>query len=172
VALVLVLSTGQTAALAVRLRQVLPAVEQLRSSSIVIASSMLIFSFAQGPGAVPAVAVLLLAVTVYSVGDVLAGNASAGLSYALSDPACLGHYQGVNTLGLGIAQTVAPVALTSLLLTGRTAWWIFAGFLLTTGLALPPLARKAEESRLRRCTGTVAPTTTTTTTTTTTREDA
>jgi hypothetical protein len=122
VSAVLVTNMALTVLLAVRFSRdvdtAAPAAAKIRRAGPILALALAVFSFASGPPAGLAVFVLLVAAVVYTVGDLIVVNATSGLSYALSRPHLLGQYQGVSTLGTGLAETVGPACLTTLLLDG------------------------------------------------------
>jgi MFS family permease len=124
------------------------AAAMLRRSGLVLGLALVLFSLTAHRGTGVTVALLLLATVVYTVGDLLCGNASTGLSYALSRPDRLGQYQGVSTLGTGVAAAVGPLGLTVALLGGtRVGWWLIGLCFAAVGAVIPALAAWASAHR-------------------------
>jgi MFS family permease len=120
----------------------------LRRSGPVLALALVLFSATAHLSGIVAVSLFLVATVVYTVGDLLCGNASAGLSYALSRQHLLGQYQGVSTLGFGVAAAVGPVCLTAVLLNGsRLGWWLVGLFFAGVGAVMPALSAWAASTR-------------------------
>lgn len=151
VSAVVVINTVLSVLLSVRLSRdaetAEPAASQVRKSGWILAAGMVIFSFASGLPTAPAVLVLLAAAPVFTIGELLNSNATSGLSYALSNPALMGQYQGVGTLGTGLAETVGPLFLTSVLLSGgRLGWWVVGLMFAVTGAIVPMFTAWAVKS--------------------------
>ena len=151
VSAVLVTNMALTALLAVRFSRdvdtAAPAATKIRRAGPILALGLVTFSFASGRSAALAILVLLAAAVVYTVGDIIVVNAASGLSYALSKPHLLGQYQGVTTLGTGLAEALGPVCLTVVLLDGgRLGWWLVGLLFVVCGAAVPPLTRWAVSS--------------------------
>jgi hypothetical protein len=148
VAAVLLVNTLLTVLFAVRLsgsaRHAVPAAATMRRAGLVLAAGMLLWA---GTAVVPtavAVGLLLLATVVYTVGDLWHGGAGAALAYDLAAPDAIGAYQGVDALLAGLARAAGPAVLTWLILDGGPIGWLaLAGLLAVTGLAVPPLTRRA-----------------------------
>jgi MFS family permease len=125
----------------------------LRRAGLVLGLGLVLFSTTAHIGTVATVVMLLVATIVHTIGDLLCGNASAGLSYALSKQHLIGQYQGVSTLGFGVAATVGPLGLTAILLGGsRAGWWVMALFFAGLGAVMPALAAWAANTRGRTAT--------------------
>ncbi|MET8230762.1 MFS transporter [Micromonospora sp. NPDC005298] len=152
VSAVLLVNTLLTVLLAVRLsrgaRRALPAASTMRRAGLVLAAGMLLWAATDAVPTAPAVILLLGATVIYTVGDLWHGAAGAALSYDLAAPDALGAYQGVDGLLTGLARAVGPASLTWLILDGGPLGWLaLAGLLAVTGLAVPPLTRRALATR-------------------------
>ena len=91
---------------------------------------------------------LVLAVTVHSVGEVWQSSAGFALGFGLAPDHAQGQYQGLLGLGFDAGQAVAPAVLTTVCLgLGQAGWLLLGGFFATVGSAGPPLARWAERTR-------------------------
>ncbi|MET7864888.1 MFS transporter [Micromonospora taraxaci] len=148
VAAVLLVNTLLTVLFAVRLsgnaRHAVPAGATMRRAGLVLAAGMLLWAATAVVPTAVAVGLLLVATVVYTVGDLWHGGAGAALAYDLAAPDAIGAYQGVDTLLAGLARAAGPALLTWLILDGGPIGWLaLAGLLAATGLAVPPLTRRA-----------------------------
>ncbi|MEU8219179.1 MFS transporter [Micromonospora taraxaci] len=148
VAAVLLVNTLLTVLFAVRLsgsaRHAVPAAATMRRGGLVLAAGMLLWAATAVVPTAVAVGLLLVATVVYTVGDLWHGGAGAALAYDLAAPDAIGAYQGVDTLLAGLARAAGPALLTWLILDGGPIGWLaLAGLLAVTGLAVPPLTRRA-----------------------------
>lgn len=127
-----------------------PAARLVQRSGWILAVGMVAFSFASGVPSPGAIALLLVGAFVFTLGELLNSNATSGLSYALSDPARMGQYQGVGTLATGLAETVGPLFLTAALIGGgRIGWWLVGLLFVGVGAAVPILTGWALRSPAR-----------------------
>ncbi|MDG4780416.1 MFS transporter [Micromonospora sp. WMMD961] len=154
VAAVLLVNTLLTVLFAVRLsgsaRHALPAAATMRRAGLVLATGMLLWATTAVVPTVAAIGLLLGATAVYTLGDLWHGGAGAALAYDLAAPDAIGAYQGVDTLLSGLARAAGPALLTWLILDGGPVGWLaLAGMLAGTGLAVPPLTRRALANRVR-----------------------
>ncbi|TNH26178.1 MFS transporter [Micromonospora orduensis] len=152
VSAVLLVNTLLTVLLAVRLnrgaRRALPAARTMRRAGLVLAAGMLLWAATDAVPTALAIILLLGATVIYTVGDLWHGASGAALAYDLAAPDALGAYQGVDGLLTGLARAAGPALLTWLILDGGpTGWLVLAGLLAVTGLAVPPLARRALATR-------------------------
>ncbi|MET8464890.1 MFS transporter, partial [Micromonospora zamorensis] len=98
-----------------------------------------------------AIGLLLAATVIYTVGDLWHAGAGAALAYDLAAPDALGAYQGVDGLLAGLVRAAGPALLTWLIIDGGPVGWLaLAGLLALTGLAVPPLTRRALADRADR----------------------
>ncbi|MBQ0896626.1 MFS transporter [Micromonospora sp. U56] len=148
VSAVLLVNTSLTVLLAVRLARgsdtAVPAAAAMRRAGLVLAVAMLLYAATTGTPAGPATGLLLLATTVYTVGDLWHSSAGAGLAYGLAAPESIGAYQGVDGLLAGLARAVGPALLTWAVLDGGVAGWCALALLFAlVGLLVPALTRRA-----------------------------
>ncbi|MET8350304.1 MFS transporter [Micromonospora sp. NPDC005206] len=148
VSAVLLTNTVLTVLLAVRLSRgadtAAPAARKMRRAGLVLATAMLLYAATAGLPTAPAVALLLVATVVYTVGDLWHGAAGAGLTYDLAPPDAIGAYQGADGMFAGLARAVAPALLTLVVLDGGVPGWLAVGGLFAVvGLASPALTRRA-----------------------------
>jgi len=95
-----------------------------------------------------AVAVLLAAVAVHSVGEMCHAAAVFALSFELAPAHAQSEYVGLQDMGLGAAFAVAPAVLGALCLgIGQAGWLLLGGLLTAAGLATVPVVRWAIRSR-------------------------
>jgi MFS family permease len=95
-----------------------------------------------------AVAVLIAAVAVHSVGEMCHAAAVFALSFELAPAHAQSEYVGLQDMGLGAAFAVAPAVLGALCLgMGQVGWGLFGGLLTAAGLATVPVVRWAIRSR-------------------------
>lgn len=152
VAAVLVTNTVLTVLLAVRLSRgaqtATPAAQTMRRAGLALAAAMLLFSGTSALPAGPTIALLLVAATVYTLGDLWHAVSGTGLAYDLAIPEFVGEYQGAAALLNGLAGAVGPALLTLLILDGgRLGWVALALLFAVTGLFTPRLTRWAVLSR-------------------------
>lgn len=154
VSAVLVTNTLLTVGLTVRIgraaRTARSAARSMSRAGVILAAAMLIYATTAGRPARPAVALLLIATVVYTVGDLLHATAAAALAYDLAVPRALGQYQGVHVLATGFAEAVAPVLLLLMLADGGAAGWLLlAAVFAVAGRSVPALTRRAMANRGR-----------------------
>ncbi|MBM7493694.1 uncharacterized protein (DUF983 family) [Micromonospora luteifusca] len=152
VSAVLLVNTLLTVLLAVRLsrgaRHALPAAATMRRAGLVLAAGMLLWAATSAVPTPAAIGLLLVATVIYTVGDLWHAGAGAALAYDLAAPDAIGVYQGVDGLLAGLARAAGPALLTWLILDGGpVGWLVLASLLAVTGLAVPPLTRRALASR-------------------------
>ncbi|HTZ45082.1 MAG TPA: MFS transporter [Jatrophihabitans sp.] len=96
-----------------------------------------------------ATTVLLVAIVIYTVGELWHAAGSFELAFGLALPHAQGQYAGVFGLGQGAANAAAPALLAPLCLgLGSPGWLAVGGLLLVVGLLTPVTVRWAERSRL------------------------
>ncbi|WP_018219573.1 MFS transporter [Salinispora pacifica] len=152
VAAVLVTNTVLTVLLAVRLSRnaqtATPAARTMRRAGLALAAAMLLFTGTSALPAGPTIALLLVATTVYTIGDLWHAVGGTGLAYDLATPEFVGEYQGAAGLLNGLAGAVGPALLTLLILDGgRLGWVALALLFAVTGLFTPRLTRWAVLTR-------------------------
>jgi dipeptide/tripeptide permease len=97
----------------------------LATGHLLFATGYLIFLTADrvsAPGAV--LAVVLLGVAVYTVGEIFAGPVTAAVAADASPASLRGRYLALNQLAVSLAGAVAPVVLSALLSAGDPVPWL------------------------------------------------
>jgi MFS family permease len=95
-----------------------------------------------------AAAVLLIAVTIHSIGEMCHAAAVFALSFELAPAHAQSEYVGLQDMGLGAAFAVAPAVLGALCLgMGQVGWLLLGGVLAAAGLATVPIVTWALRSR-------------------------
>jgi MFS family permease len=93
-------------------------------------------------------ALLILAIALYSIGEVYQSSAGFALGFGLAPDHAQGQYQGLLGLGFDAGQAVAPIVLTTVVLgLGQSGWLLLGVFFAALGLAGPPLAAWGERTR-------------------------
>jgi MFS family permease len=91
---------------------------------------------------------LVLAISVNSVGEVWQSSAGFALGFGLAPDHAQGQYQGLLGLGFDTGQALAPIILTTVCLgLGQAGWLMLGAFFATLGVAGPPVAAWAERTR-------------------------
>lgn len=152
VAAILVTNTLLTVLLAVRLSRsaqtATPAARTMRRAGLTLAVAMLLLAGTSTLPTGPTIALLLVATTVYTIGDLWHAVGGTGLAYDLATPEFVGEYQGVAGLLNGLAGAVGPALLTLLILDGgRLGWVALALLFAVTGLFAPRLTQWAVSTR-------------------------
>jgi MFS family permease len=95
-----------------------------------------------------AAALLIVAITLHSVGEVWQSSAGFALGFGLAPDHAQGQYQGLLGLGFDTGQALAPAILTTVCLgLGQAGWLLLGAFFAALGLIGPPLAGWAERTR-------------------------
>ncbi|MDT0263264.1 MFS transporter [Jatrophihabitans lederbergiae] len=95
-----------------------------------------------------ATAVLLVAIVIYTIGELWHSAGSFELAFGLALPHAQGQYAGVFGLGQGAANAAAPALLAPLCLgLGSVGWLAVGGLLMVVGLLTPATVRWADRSR-------------------------
>nr|BFD95754.1 MFS transporter [Kitasatospora sp. Xyl93] len=91
---------------------------------------------------------VVLAVSVHSIGEVWESSAGYALGLGLAPDHAQGQYQGLLGIGFNAGQALAPVVLTGgVLALGHPGWLLLGVFFAALGAAGPPVAAWAERSR-------------------------
>ncbi|MBB4912868.1 MFS transporter [Actinophytocola algeriensis] len=108
-------------------------------AGVAVAAGMVCMAFAadQPPGV--AIALLLVAMAIYTLGELWHAAASMEYSFGLAAPHAQGQYSGVFGLGGGVAEAVAPAVLGLAVTYGLPAWLTIAAGFLVIGAASRPL---------------------------------
>jgi hypothetical protein len=92
--------------------------------------------------------ILVLAVTVHTIGEMWQAAGQFELSFTLAPSHAMGQYQGMFNLGTGGCIAVAPLILTTLCIAwGWPGWLVLAPVFLFGGVLTIPAARWAERTR-------------------------
>jgi hypothetical protein len=125
------------------------ATRAMRRSSVLLFACCAIYAAGAAPhGAALAVAILVVAVVVHTLGELVNAAGSWGLSFGLAPDHAQGEYQGVFQLGLSGARALAPVVLILLCITWGVPGWLLLGAIFAAmGALIGPAARWAERTR-------------------------
>lgn len=117
-----------------------------RAGAAFLVSCALVSLSAGTPVAV-AVALLMTAVVVHTVGELWHAAGGFEVSYALAPPHATGQYLGVFGLGAGLSEALGPGLLIALCIGwGRPGWFAVGALFAVTGLLTPLAVRRAERS--------------------------
>jgi Major Facilitator Superfamily len=94
-----------------------------------LAASCAVMTVTPGLGAVLAVLVLLVWVTVFTLGELAQSAAQFYFGFALAPDEAMGAYQSVFALGVGVVRALAPLLLTATVLDRGAAGWLVLGAL-------------------------------------------
>ncbi|MCX4408516.1 MFS transporter [Streptomyces sp. NBC_01764] len=120
-----------------------------RRSGLAFLLSCALISFSAGIPAWAAVALLMTAVVIHTVGELWHSAAGFEVSFALAPRHATGQYLGVFGLGAGLAEALGPGLLIALCITwGRPGWYVVGPLFALTGLAAPLVVRRAERRQL------------------------
>lgn len=130
----------------------------LRRSGVAFFLTCVVISLVAGAPPWLAVALLLVAVVVHSMGELWQAAGGFEVSNVLAPPHAVGQYLGVFQTGMGLAESFGPALLTVLCISwGRPGWYVVGVLFLAAGLAVPPVVRWAEATRHRYATPAAAP---------------
>ncbi len=126
------------------------AARAFRRSGLFIAVACVLYASAQGVNATLACAILVVATMVDVVGELLGSAAGWAIGFGMAVEGLQGQYQGVYSMGFGIAGIFGPLLVTSTALSlGRPGWLILGVMFIATGAAYPPLIRSHLKERAR-----------------------
>lgn len=118
----------------------------LAAGTLLLAATAL-FAASAGPGPGGAVVLLLLAVVLFTFGEIAAEVGSWGLAFDLAPAAAAGAYQGLNQTSVAAGAMLAPVVVTHTALShGTTGWWALGLLFLTAGVLTPLAVREATKA--------------------------
>ena len=145
-----VIVVGCQVAVARRVDSMAAAARATALSGVLFLLTCLAFGLSAGTGVAVAVVCLVAAALLQVGGELLQSSASFFVGFELPPDHAQGQYQGVWSLGFGIASFAAPLLIALLPLgMGVPGWWILGGLLLAAGLAFVPTLRWAERTRYR-----------------------
>ncbi|MFB9905729.1 MFS transporter [Allokutzneria oryzae] len=125
------------------------AARSMRGAGVLLLIACAAFSLsALDTSAWVAALILLGAAGVQTYGEMVHSAGAWEISFALAPPDKHGQYQGLFSNGLAVARVIAPLLLTTLILSwGVPGWLVLGGVFLVTSLAVGPAVRWAERSR-------------------------
>ncbi|CCH30844.1 MFS transporter [Actinosynnema sp. NPDC047251] len=117
-------------------------------SGIVLAGCCVLFAVSEGQAVWLACAALLAGTLVHVLGEMLHSAGAWSLSYGLAPEHAHGQYQGLFEMSTKLGTTVAPLAITLVLVgLGGWGWVVCAAVFLAAGQAALPVVRWAERTR-------------------------
>ncbi|WP_158083177.1 MFS transporter [Streptomyces antioxidans] len=151
-ATLIVLNTLTAVALQIRISRRIDtlagALRAFRMAGLGLAAACVLFALSSGRGTWSAIAVLIPAAALHVYGEMTQSAASWVVSYELAPDTQQGQYQGLFNTGMAVNQTLAPTALTFLLIGwGVPGWLILSCVFLLAGWAMSPVVRWAVRSR-------------------------
>jgi MFS family permease len=121
-----------------------------RRAGFAFFASCATISLLAGMSAWFAMALLLLAVAVHTVGEIWQAAGGFELSFSLAPPHAVGQYQGLFGMGLGLGVTIGPALLVALCISwGVPGWWVVGAMFAVTGSTVSAAVRWAERTRPR-----------------------
>jgi hypothetical protein len=103
-----------------------------------------LISLSAGAPTWAAVALLIAAVVVHTIGELWHAAGGFEVSFALAPKHATGQYLGVFGLGAGLAETLGPGLLIALCIGwGRPGWYVVGALFALTGLVTPLAVRWA-----------------------------
>ncbi|HEU4426130.1 MAG TPA: MFS transporter [Pilimelia sp.] len=122
--------------------------QRMSWAGLALVAAMALVAAASGLPAQEATVVLVLAVTVHTLGELWQSAASFQLSFGLAPAHAQGQYSGVFGLGPGLGTAVAPAVLGVMCLSwGQPGWLAFGVLLAVVGLLTPVVVRWAARTR-------------------------
>lgn len=120
----------------------------LRRSGALLFGACALFGLSGHGSETTAIVLLVAAALVHVTAELLQSAGSWGLGYNLAPDHLQGQYQGVFTLSYGVSNMLAPVVVTTLVVSGGLPGWLGIGAVfLLIGVAMGPVARWAAANR-------------------------
>lgn len=119
----------------------------MRVAGFGLAGCCLLLAAVPSFSTVPAIALLVLAVTAMTVGEMFQSAGGWGISYQLARPGEESTYVSLFWLSSGAQQIVAPLVIAQVVSSGPAAWTVIAGVQVAAGLAVPLVTRWAARDR-------------------------
>lgn len=116
-------------------------------AGLLLALSCVVFVFSDGPGAVVASVVLIVAAVVQVAGEMAQAASGWGLAFGLAPDDAQGQYQGLSTTALALSTTIGPVLMAAVVAAGTIGWLAYGALLLAAGFATVPVAAWAQRAR-------------------------
>ncbi|WP_018351416.1 MFS transporter [Longispora albida] len=121
-----------------------------RASGLLLLGGCLLYALAAGQPAWVAAAFLFAGALVHVVGELRQAAGSWGIAFGLAPDHAQGQYQGLYDTGFSLANIIAPALLTTVVIGwGFGGWLLFGVIFAVTGLAVPPVARWAQRTRVQ-----------------------
>ncbi|MDS0134541.1 MULTISPECIES: MFS transporter [unclassified Amycolatopsis] len=118
--------------------------KSLRRAGFVLAITCGLYAFAAGLPVWAAVLVLVSGALAHVLGEMLHSAGAWSLAYGLAPDHAQGQYQGLFGMSTQLGSTVAPFAVTVLIIGGGAPGWLaFGAVMLLAGLAAPAVVRWA-----------------------------
>lgn len=121
----------------------------LAGSGAVVAACCAVFASTQDRGGWTAIALLLTATALLTVGEIFQSAGSWGLSFELAPPGGRGGHLGAFSLGSALQDVAGPALVTFVVIQHAPhGWWLLAAALLASGALVAPLAGAAHRHLL------------------------
>ncbi|WP_239341864.1 MFS transporter [Frankia sp. CiP3] len=121
----------------------------LRRAGVAFLAACVLLSLLEGVPSWAALALLLTATVVHTVGELWHAAGGFELSFSLAHSHAVGQYQGLFGMGLGLGQAIGPALLIILCIGwGAAGWWVVGAMFALTGLVVPAATRWAERTRV------------------------
>ncbi|MEW1639859.1 MFS transporter [Streptomyces sp. NPDC093801] len=125
------------------------AARRMRHAGFAVGAGCLLFAATASVSLLPAALVLLLALVVYTVGELWHSAGASGLAFGLAPDSDQGQYQGIFGIGTSLAQILAPpLVLLCAMRWGVPGWFLLAAITTLAGAAVPVVLRTMYRDRL------------------------
>lgn len=118
-------------------------------AALLLAAACVVLVFSDGPGAIVASAILVVAFVIQVAGEMAQAASGWGLAYGLAPEDAQGQYQGLSSTAMALSTTVGPVLMAIVVAAGTLGWLAYGALFLVAGFATVPVAAWAERSRTR-----------------------
>jgi hypothetical protein len=120
----------------------------LRRCGALLFLACLLYGLAGGRSRDLAIVLLLVAELFHVCGELLQAAGSWGYGYGLAPDHLQGQYQGLFSMSYGVANMLAPIIVTTIVVGGGLPGWLLIGAMFfAVGIALGPVGRWAEANR-------------------------
>jgi hypothetical protein len=120
----------------------------LRRSGALFLVSCVVYGLAGGRSAGVAIVLLVVAELAHVAGELLQAPGSWGYGYGLAPDDLQGQYQGLFTMSYSISSMLAPVIVTTVVISGGLLGWLAIGLMfLVVGTVMGPVGRWAAANR-------------------------
>ncbi|MFJ6699458.1 MFS transporter [Streptomyces sp. NPDC091272] len=118
-----------------------------RWAGVFLAATCLLYAAAGSDvGALLAAAILILAMTAHTWGEMHQVSGEWGLSFRLAPAHAHGQYQGMLATGRAATSVAAPILLIAVISAGKLGWLVLAALFVISGLLVPATTRWAERT--------------------------